>query len=239
MSRSKPVIISMCDLTGNWARPYLEAGCRVILIDPKHGDGKPWRKGVDPRFEVYPFTIQHFIRHRMNQVHGVVGILFAPPCDDFAASGSRWWPRKDRDGSTRRSLAIVRAGLQVIGHYQRGRGRGCEHHGSLRFWALENPKGRLPRLIPQLRLVAKFVFQPFWYGDAYSKWTVLYGEFNTDLRRREVSPEMYESRGSRSSRLWYEGGKVSQGPDAVMKQKELKSVTPLGFARAFFRANRP
>lgn len=230
-------ILSMCDLTGNWARYYMLAGYRVILIDPKHGDNKPWRMTPNmdlPRhcpyeFVIYPHTIQHFIRHRMNQVHGVVGILFAPPCDDFAASGSRWWSRKDADGSTARSLAIVRAGLKVVRHYQRA--------GGLRFWVMENPKGRLARLMPLLRLVTKKVFQPFWYGDAYSKWTVLYGEFNGELQKREVAPVMYSSKGSRSSRLWYEGGKVSQGPDAVMRQKELKAVTPLGFARSFFRAN--
>lgn len=31
------IIISVCDHSGTWSRPYIDLGYRVIRIDPKHG----------------------------------------------------------------------------------------------------------------------------------------------------------------------------------------------------------
>ncbi len=66
-------VLSLCDYTGNWSRPYREAGYDVRQVDLQHGD--------DVRlFEALPYPVR--------------GVLAAPPCTDFAGSGARWWEGK-------------------------------------------------------------------------------------------------------------------------------------------------
>jgi hypothetical protein len=86
---------------------------------------------------------------------------------------------------------------------------------------LENPVGRLNKLRPQLG--NPWYFQPWHYGDAYTKKTGLWGNFNKDLVKQEVTPDP-------NSWIMKLGGKSE-------KTKELRSMTPLGFAEAFFKAN--
>ena len=59
------------------------------------------------------------------------------------------------------------------------------------------------------------------------KKTGLWGKFNRDLPRNDVEPLRVCSQGSWVQRL---GGKSD-------KTKELRSMTPLGFAYAFYAAN--
>jgi len=82
-------ILSLCDFTGNWARPYIEAGYDVKLYDLKTGH--------DVRLLEHP-----------GRVHG---ILAAPPCTVFANSGARW-PRSEAD--MREGLSIVDACLRLV-----------------------------------------------------------------------------------------------------------------------------
>jgi len=86
-----------------------------------------------------------------------------------------------------------------------------------RWWVLENPVGRLARYLgpPQM------AFDPCDYGDPYTKRTQLWGHFTPPLKARMVATE-----GSKMHRL---------PPGADRKAK--RSVTPGGFARAFFEAN--
>jgi len=68
-------------------------------------------------------------------------------------------------------------------------------------------------------------FDPCDFGDPYTKKTALYGNFNTHLKRTPVKPV----EGSKMHRLY--GGKSE-------KTKAARSITPEGFARAFFEANK-
>ena len=140
----------------------------------------------------------------------VHGILAAPPCTDFAGSGAQWWKAKDEDGRTEASLALIDQTLKVIDWFQPT------------WWALENPVGRLAKLRPQLGSV--WYFQPFWYGDPYTKKSGLFGKFNKDLPKNEVEP-------TEGSKMWLKYGGKSE------RTKELRSMTPLGFAKAFYLAN--
>ena len=87
------------------------------------------------------------------------------------------------------------------------------------WWALENPVGKLVRYLGKPRMY----FDPCDYGDPYTKKTCLWGDF-TIPRKRPVLP----LEGSRMH-LRY-GGKSE-------RTKEARSMTPEGFARAFFEAN--
>ena len=89
-----------------------------------------------------------------------------------------------------------------------------------KWWALENPIGKLSRYLGAPRMY----FNPCDYGDPYTKRTALWGRFNTDLPRTPVEP----TEGSKMHTRF--GGKS-------MKTKNARSATPAGFAKAFFMAN--
>ena len=97
-----------------------------------------------------------------------------------------------------------------------------------KFWALENPVGRLRRLRPELG-DPRLVFDPCDFGDPYTKRTLLFGKFVLPVKT-PVTPL-----GGRPGQpnAWYSkmGGKSE-------RTKEYRSATPPGFARAFFEANR-
>ena len=63
----KGTILSLCDFTGSWSRPYREAGYHVVQVDLQHGQ--------DVRL----------LRRLAEPVHG---ILAAPPCTHFSRSGA-------------------------------------------------------------------------------------------------------------------------------------------------------
>ena len=148
----------------------------------------------------------------------VHGILAAPPCTDFSGSGARWWKEKDSDGRTDASVALIEHTMSLIRDLNPA------------WWCLENPVGRLQRLVPSVG-ERRMTFNPCDYGDPYTKRTCLWGEFNTDLRRNPVEPIIYESAGKRGSWHWAKlGGKSA-------RTKSLRSATPPGFAQAFFRSN--
>ena len=86
------------------------------------------------------------------------------------------------------------------------------------WWALENPVGRLRRYLGAPRLI----FQPCDYGDPYTKRTCVWGSFAMP-QKTPVEPTM-------GSIIW-------KMPDSKGRW-ERRSVTPPGFARAFFDANR-
>jgi len=84
------LILSLCDRTGNWSRPYEEAGYIVDRVDL--ADGR------DVRLMEYP----------AGRVHG---ILAAPPCTMFANSGARW---QRTEQEIMEALSIVDACLRLV-----------------------------------------------------------------------------------------------------------------------------
>lgn len=246
------IILSVCDHSGYWSEPYVRLGYRVIRIDPKHGDNvdqlgrgiteEPALTGptttiMDDDGEGWPLTVgmaAKMLAANPRILGGpVVGLLMAPPCTDFTVSGSRWWAGKDASGQTAQSVRIVEECLALK--------EACKE--TLRWWVLENPVGRMPKLVP---LVGKplLSFNPCDYAgfadtpckEAYTKRTLLYGDFNPRLPRDEREAVMYERKSKsgkvlRGSWMWANLGGKSE------RTKQLRSVTPQGFARAFAIAN--
>jgi hypothetical protein len=173
----------------------VDAGYDVVRID--------LQDGVD----VNDFSVEYLIESlELDNVHG---ILAACPCTDFSASGARWWNDKDADGRTEASIELVKQTLRTIEYF------------NPKFWAIENPVGRIQRLAGLQN--PRLIFQPHHYGDPYTKKTLLYGQFSADLPQANVEP----TEGSRVHKL--------RGDDPV--QKAERSTTPDGFAYAFFMAN--
>jgi len=124
---------------------------------------------------------------------------------------------KDKDGRTEEGIKLAEKSLEIVNYFQP------------QFWALENPVGRIHKLVPKLGK-AKLIFNPCDYGDAYTKKTCLWGNFNIP-EKNPVEPIYYYSKDKRSSWIWKNLGGKSE------RTKELRSQTPMGFSKAFFNTN--
>ncbi|MEQ8585927.1 MAG: hypothetical protein RLO01_01905 [Thalassobaculaceae bacterium] len=87
-----PLVLSLCDFTGEWSRPYREAGYRVRQVDLAHGDD---------------------VRLMRAPGEPVRGILAAPPCCHFSRAGARWWKEKG-DAALLEGLSVVDACLRLV-----------------------------------------------------------------------------------------------------------------------------
>jgi hypothetical protein len=218
------IILDLCGGTGAWSRPYLEAGYDVRLITLPEQDVRYYK----PPKHVY-------------------GILAAPPCTDFCISGVRWWADKDRTKGLLEALSVVATCLWII------------KKTKPKWWALENPVGRLPHYIGKY----KYTFQPYEYGDPWTKRTCIWGEHNipekhpVEIKYRHTDGSPSVSAIIKERFPSFVGGSASPDkvkgivdhpeylpPDWVHKlppsadRATLRSITPPGFAKAFFEANR-
>lgn len=144
----------------------------------------------------------------------VAGILAAPPCTDFTVSCNRLWEEKDKNGKTAYAVSLVKKCIEIKNYFKPI------------FFALENPVGRLSTLVPELG--DPWYWQPYWYGEPWKKKSGLWGYFNKPMMD-PVPVIRFAAQGSWSQLL---GGKSD-------RVKEIRSITPAGFSRAFFDANNP
>lgn len=149
-------------------------------------------------------------------------VLAAVPCTNFALSGTRWFASKDADGRTADSLKLVAKTLEIIQLYKP------------RVWAIENPMFRIHKLVPELGQ-PRFKFHPWQFGgygfpdENYYKQTWLWGNFKVPIVR-PVPPEARDKNGhGRIGNAW----KLPKNERA-----EVRSITPKGFARGFYEANK-
>lgn len=213
------LVVSLCDYSGNWPRPWnTEGGYSVICFDLKRGDDVLDVERIVARIASTCIVL--------GPTAYVDTILAAPVCTVFTVSGARWWKGHDASGRTAEGLRLVDACLELIHRYRPS------------LWALENPVGRLPTLRPILGKPG-FYFHPHQYArwapdpesERYTKRTGIWtnGRKPTDA---PLDPIMYTTRdGKRGSWQWATLGGKSE------RTKELRSITPLGFSRAFYHAN--
>ncbi len=183
------IILDLCGGTGAWSDPYAKAGYDVRNIT----------------LPDYDILDEETIR-LLCEIDKVYGILFATDCTCWANSGSRWfWQRITAE--IWEGIKIFIKGYRII-----------MAHPEAKFWAIENPVGKLRDLLgdPQI------IFNPCDYGDPYTKKTLLWGQFCAPIKK-PVSP--------------LEGSKMHKYPPSE-KRKILRAITPPGFAQAFFEANR-
>jgi hypothetical protein len=223
-ANSNKLIVSIYDISEVWSGYYIRAGYPVICWDKQ-------KEGCILENITYLMSIiEECIEEKGMQMHG---FIFQPPCTEFARSGAQWWPAKDRpqpfelfddiifDSITQLSQALVEICLLLVDMFKpKG------------FWVLENPVGRIEKMVPELAPYRQMMFNPCDYGDAYTKKTVLWGNFNTNLQRNPVKPEFVIWAGKKFPKIWAGTGGKSQ------KTKNTRSQTAQGFAQAFFNANR-
>jgi site-specific DNA-cytosine methylase len=192
MSRT---ILDLCSGTGNWSEPYVEDEYEVIRVELKDGqDARLW-PSTSSTTNRLPSDFND-IRPWVGKIHG---ILAAPECTVFSAAGSRW-PRSDEDITD--GLSLLDACLRLV------------HVLQPKWWVLENPKGKITRWLGN----PIHTFDPFYFGDPYSKKTLLWGDFNMPKPSLETIVAPHK-------------GSLPQS------QKDVRSATPAGFAKAFKEVN--
>jgi hypothetical protein len=204
------ILLSFFDHSGNQSRPYRENGWKVIQVDIKHGQN------------FLDFNIIKVI-HEYGSVLPEFGIIAAIPCTDYALCGAKWFAQKDKDGRTEESQKLI-THLKKIIHF-------LSNERLLKFWQIENPASRIHKLNPWMGQPLH-KFQPYEYAgydptpenSQYGKFTWLWGQFNIPVKKE--LPCLLKGMYRHSQ--W--GGKSE-------KTKELRSITPLGFAYAFYEAN--
>lgn len=187
-----------------------------IILDLCGGTGSWSRPYADAGYDVRLVTLPEHDVRTYEPPADVYGILAAPPCTNFTVSGAQYWMLKDLDGRTIDSMGVVLACLRIIAVSRPS------------WWAMENPVGKLRRWLGKPRLI----FNPCNYGDPYTKRTCLWGIFNLPVKNPIEPVFVTASNGDRYSPIHMKTGGKSA------KTKELRSITPPHFARAFYDANR-
>lgn len=206
------VVISLCDLTGQFVQPWVEAGYRAILVDPQHGidsdDGQTVRLAM---------TVEEALPELGRTMHyGRVAFVAGwPPCTDMAVSGARWFEAKRKADPMFQAKAVAVA-------------EQCRTLGRLSGapWLVENPVSVLRRVFGR----ADHTFNPSDYtafepADNYTKRTCLW----TGGGFMMPEPQRDPSLGAPDDRIH----KAAPGPERA----NFRSATPMGFARAVFQAN--
>lgn len=199
-------IISLFDYSGNWSRPYREAGFNIIQIDIK--------LGIDI------FTWDY------SNIKECYGILAAVPCTDYALSGAKWFAQKDKGGRTMESNKLVIKVKEIIDYFKPS------------FYAIENPMSRIHKLNPWMGQ-PRLKFNPYDYAmydpnpedSAYQKETWLWGQFNIPAKRPLENPGFLKGIVNKGGCLHNKYGGKSE------RTKTMRSITPLGFAYAFYEVN--
>lgn len=164
-------------------------------------DSQPYRDaGYDVRCVGSDIGVENY-----EPPDNVYGIIANPPCTHFSGSGARWWKMKGDKAIIEGIIPVIHC-LRIISL------------SSPKFWILENPVGRLKNYIGK----PVFYYQPYEYGDDYSKKTCLWGKFNVP-DKNPVIPK-------NKDKIW----KIPPGPE----RSNLRSICSPGFAKAFFEANK-
>lgn len=179
-----------------------------IILDLCGGTGAWSKPYKDAGYDVRLITLPDNDVRSYIPPDNVYGILAAPPCTHFSGSGAVWWKEKDIDGRTLLDTQILTHCLRIIAESRP------------KFWVLENPVGRIINWIGK----PVMYFNPCDYGDPYTKKTCLWGIFNMPTKT-PVEP-------TEGSKLHLKYGGKSE------RTKMMRSITPAGFAKAFFEANK-
>jgi hypothetical protein len=201
------IILDLCGGTGSWSKPYKEAGYDVRVI-------------TLPEYDLFTYE----------PPKNVYGILAAPTCTHF--SFCRTNAKEPRN--LREAMRLVERCLQIIWEQQYVLPSLYSKKTTLKFWALENPKGFLQNFLGNPILE----FSPYEYGDCYKKKTHIWGNFNAPSKHPiECNKQKFDHVLMDDFKEKHPQGWIYDKGCGLTYRQALKSVTPPGFAKAFFEAN--
>ena len=208
----KDIVISLFDVTGVMVRPWVDAGYECWIVDVQHPVAYD-TDGVTTDGKLHKVHAD-LTRTWLPTVdrERIAFISAFPPCDHLAVSGARWFKGKGlRKLET--SIAMFATAAEV-----------CEWSGAP--YMIENPVSNISSHWRKPdHSFNPYDFTGFCLEDNYTKKTCLWtgGGF--------VMPEKLQADclGKPDDRIH----KCPPGPD----RHNIRSATPLGFARAVFLAN--
>ena len=193
-----------------------------IILDLCGGTGawsKPYR---DAGYDVRVITLPNYDVRLYRPPANVYGILSAPPCTMF--SFCRMNAKLKRN--LKSAMEIVYHCLRIIWECQYKVKSNTVKITTLKFWVLENPNGFLKYFIGK----PIFEFNPYDFGDNYKKRTSLWGYFNIPKKKPiKCTMPKFDKLSTKEIHGEYYGKHDRQ---------TRRAITPDGFAKAFFEANR-
>jgi hypothetical protein len=242
--KTNKVILDLCGGTGSWSKSYKDNGYEVF-------------NATLPEVDILRTTFEndyiHFHSQNGEQVEvfdpsNIYGILAAPPCTQFSdARTNAKIPRNLEQG-----MKIVNKCLEIIQYCQYFIKSDQSKISPLKFWCLENPwYGRLKWFIGY----PIYIFDPWEFGDNYKKRTALWGYFNKPIKTvkviTEVMSEKEIEKGKTNSRKLPKFDMLLMSELKELKSRSqlddwkqtklrqtLRAITPQGFAKAFYEANK-
>lgn len=200
-----------------------------IILDLCGGTGSWSRPYREAGYDVRVITLPEYDVRTYQPPKNVYGILAAPPCTEFSVLNCKAEARK-RDEAA--GMEIVNACLRIIEQ--------CKP----KWWAMENPRGYLRKHIGNPALT----FQPWEYGDPWTKATDIWGSYNVPVKQYKNWDDveklpLYTRPGRGKPNFAYLHKSAWHDIPQLAYHKpetdaEFRAMTPPGFARAFFEANR-
>ena len=200
-----------------------------IILDLCGGTGswsKPWKEAG---YDVRVITLPEYDVRTYEPPENVWGILAAPPCTEFSVLNCK---AEARERDEEAGMEIVNACLRII--------KKCNPV----WWALENPRGYLRKYLGEPNIT----FQPWHFGDPWTKATDIWGDFTPPKqthKRWEDVPKLplYTRPGRGKPNFAYLHKSAWENIPQLSYHKpqtdaEFRAMTPPGFARALFEANK-
>jgi len=184
---------------------------KKIILSLCGGTGAWERPYKDAGYEVINVTLPEYDVRTYIPPINVYGILAAPPCTEFSRA-------KQKNYNHYTGMELIEICLKIIWR--------CENQKHLKFWALENPYGRLRYFLGN----PPFEFQPYEFGDGWSKRTCIWGRFTKPIRHKK-SPIPIKKFNFHIRKSGYPSW------DDCRRSPITRAITPPGFARAFFKSN--
>lgn len=196
-------------------------------------DTAPYRKaGYKVVYIGKKYGVENFYAKDWRSSNNFYGVIANPVCTEFSIA-TGFHKQKDYE----KGMFLVNHCLRIIDECGKD---------NLKFWVIENPaSGHLKDFLGR----PDFVYEPWYYGDPWTKKTALWGKFNIPrlkYRRWEdvpSNPNLYvrptRTKPSiaflhKSAKKYIHGFKDFH----VENDMSFRSLCPQGFANEFFAVNR-
>ena len=201
-----------------------------IILDLCGGTGSWSRSYKEAGYDVRLITLPDYDVLTYEPPKNVYGILAAPPCTEFSVLNCK---AEARARKPEEGLKIIMACIRII--------QQCKP----KWWALENPVGYLREYLGK----PEMTFQPWEYGDPWTKRTDIWGEFNIPQKSYfswDDVPQklpLYTRPGRGKPNFAYLHKSAQQFIPQLawaspQTDADFRAITPPGFAKAFFYANK-
>jgi hypothetical protein len=200
-----------------------------IILSLCSGTGAWERPYVEAGYDVRSITLPEYDVRMYQPPENVYGILAAPPCTCFCSAGARWIRSKEQ---MLEAISIVDACIRLA------------YVCKPKFWALENPIGKLKRILGCPALM----FNPCDFGDPWTKKTLLWGNFNIPVKNpveakeflphKILSSKVSQNQINKLIDVKYLPENYKEIYGDLRDRAVIRAITPPGFAQAFMEANR-